>query len=122
MRENDRVNDTISLTLTDLSWNALLVGWRQGSLQLNDIRERAEAHITAAPDELLTPLSELASLDGSADRIEIEGALQMLAETESLQACLGQREWRAWDASQLLAELQESDCSAAPLAFAELVG
>ncbi|WP_407538527.1 hypothetical protein Q0M94_10030 [Deinococcus radiomollis] len=100
------MDDTINMKLTDLSWNALLAGWRQGRLLFDNVQTRAEAYIVAAPDELLTPLSELVSLDGSVDRTEIEDALQTLAESEPLQTRLGQREWRAWDANQLLTELQ----------------
>lgn len=89
----------------NLSWSTLLLAWRAEAITLQEVRNLATQRILDASDDLLIPLSDLASLTGVEDQASIEATIRDLARTENVHPYLTEREWRVICVQRLLSAL-----------------
>lgn len=92
---------------TELSWSAILFGWPDQVLTMEDLRVLAEARIMTAEGEALIPLSELVGLQDRDDHRMVPELLVRLAGLEGRPVFFAKREWRIFQFGWFLDHLHE---------------
>nr|WP_255638900.1 DUF2247 family protein [Deinococcus betulae] len=90
-----------------LSWSAILLGWADRWMTVQELAALAEDRLLAASDDELMLLSELVSSRSDTPRAEVRDLLQRLADGENWPRFFALREWQVVRLRWALAHLDD---------------